>query len=326
MKRTGLLLISLFAIPAMLASPAFSQKIVGYATLGAPYTHGFNVWSTPNPRTNKIYVSDVASPGKIIVVNGATRTISSTITAGTYGSEIRVNSTTNKVYAFDGTNIYVIDGSTDQIVATIPPVTNDGCVVAIALDTGLNQIVALDPCSKTGYVLDASGNLLTTVSVPLGTMVDYQVNPTNHNLYVVDDIDHEFVVANLKTGTSTTVSVGNKWPQSVAIDTKLNVFYMADATLNQVYVFDGATNALINQFQPPSGPFVLDVNQKTHVIAISDGGQTVYFYHSNLTPDGSVSFPTAKKITYISVNPATNRSYVGVMPRNALAFIAMPTS
>jgi DNA-binding beta-propeller fold protein YncE len=324
MKRNRFSLISLFAAFALLPCPAFSQKIVGYASLGAAYTHGFNIWSTPNPRTNKIYVSDVASPGEIIVVNGATRTISSTIAAGTNGSQIVVDPNHNKVYAFDGTNIYVIDGSTDLIVQTIPPVTTDGCVTRIDVDNGLNEIVVLDPCSKTGYVLDASGNLLSTVSVPLGLMVDSAVNPLNHNMYVVDDVDHEFVVANIKTGTSITISVGNAWPQSVAVDRTLNVIYMADATLNQVYAYDGSTNTLISQFQPPSGPFVLDVNQKTHVLAISDGGNTVHFYNSSLTLDGSVTLPG--NISFISVNPASNRAYVGVLPRNALAFIAMPTS
>src|SRR3974390_1025645 len=141
MKRTALSLIYLFAIPAMLAYPAFSQRIAGYVSLGASDARGTNIESTPNPRTNKIYVSDVASPGEIIVVNGATRAISSTITVGTQGSQIVVDSNNNEAYAFDSTNIYVIDGSTAQIVQTIPPVTTDGSVVALAADRSLNEIV-----------------------------------------------------------------------------------------------------------------------------------------------------------------------------------------
>jgi DNA-binding beta-propeller fold protein YncE len=325
MKRTGLLLISLFAIPAIFASPAFSQRIVAFTSLGPTYTRGGGIWPTVNPGTNKIYVVDTTASGEIIVVDGTTHAVSTTIPVGTGGSQVRVNSTTNTVYAFNGQSIYVIDGSVDHVVKTIPPVTNDNCLTGIAVDSGANQIIALDPCTKTGYVLDASGNLLKTVSVPLNTMIDYQVNPTNHLLYVVGVSDHEFVVVDLTTGTSTTVSVGNRWPQNVAIDSSLNRFYMADAALASVYVFDGATNALINTFQPPTDPFNVEVNQNTHVISVSDGGQTIYFYHaSSLTLDGQVTFPHARSIKAFSVNSTTKRSYVGVLPANALAFIAGP--
>lgn len=318
-------LISLFAIPAMLASTAFSQHILGYTSLGARFTKGSYILPTPNPRTNKIYVSDAASQGQIIVVNGATRTVSSTIAVGTYGAQIVANPNTNTVYAYTGDqNIYVIDGSTDQIVKTIAPVTNDNCVTAIAVDTGTSRLVALDPCSQTGYVLDASGNLRKTVSVPLTNMVDFQINPVTHRLYVLDDIGSQFVVVDLIAGTSTTVNVSGKDPSRVAIDSSLNLLYMADPTFNQVYVFDGATNALINQFQPPSGPDGVAVNHKTHVISVS-GYQTIYFYHANLTLDGQVMFSNSNFLDF-SVNSANNQCYVGVLPNNELAFVAAPTS
>src|SRR5262245_25008254 len=108
MNRTGLSLISLFVINVILACPAFSQKIAGYVNLGSPCCRYSVIASIANPRTNKIYVADPGSPEKIIVVNAATRTISSTITV-TGTSDIQVDSNHNKVYAFDGTNIYEID-------------------------------------------------------------------------------------------------------------------------------------------------------------------------------------------------------------------------
>src|SRR5579863_466933 len=106
MKARVLFLISL----AILATPALSQHIAGFTSLGAVQTKGGNqITAIPNPGTNKIYVSDTTAPGEIIVVNAATRSVSTTIPVGTGGSEIRVNSTTNTIYAFNGQSIYVID-------------------------------------------------------------------------------------------------------------------------------------------------------------------------------------------------------------------------
>jgi DNA-binding beta-propeller fold protein YncE len=325
MKFKALLMFSLLA---MLASPAFSQNIAGFTSLGAHQTSGGNqITAIPNPGTNKVYVSDTTAPGEIIVVNAATRSVSSTIPVGSGTSEIRVNSATNTIYAFNGQDIYVIDGSVDQVVNTILPVTSDDCIGGIAVDSGLNLIVALDICSKTGYVLDASGNLQTTVSIPLNYNVDYQINPITHLLYVVDDIDHEFVVANLTTSTSTTISVGSAWPQNIAIDTSLNRIYMDDAVLSSVYVFDGATNAMINSFQPPTDPFNVEVNSTNHVVAVSDGYQHIYFYHGfSLSADGDVKFSYPNSILWFSGNSTTNVWYTGVLPLNSLAFIAGPTS
>jgi DNA-binding beta-propeller fold protein YncE len=323
MKARAQLLISLFAI---LATPAFSQYIAGYTSLGAVQTHGGNqIVAISNPGSNKIYVSDTTAPGEIIVVNAPTRSVSATIPVGTGGSEIRVNSATNTIYAFNGQSIYVIDGSVDQVVNVIAPVTNDGCIGGIAVDSGANQIVALDVCSKTGYVMDASGNLLSTVSIPLTNNVDYQINPVTHVLYVVDDIDHEFVVADLTTSTSTTISVGSAWPQNIAIDTSLNRIYMADAVLSSVYVYDGATNTLINTLKPPTDPFNVEVNSTNHIVAVSDGYLHIYFYRGlSLAADGDIKFSYPNSILWFSGNSATNIWYTGVLPLNSLAFIAGP--
>jgi len=329
MKRAALAVF--LVIYALLASPAFSQHILSFTSLGDPFTKGSYITSTVNPTTNKIYVSDVASPSEIIVIDGTTRTISSTIALGLQGAQIVVNSRTNTVYAFTGDqNIYVIDGLTDQVVNALPLPTSDNCIVSIAVDRSANKIIAIDPCTKSGYVLDASGILVKTVSLPLGPFANYtqaEVNPTNHRLYVTDASDHEFAVVDLSAGTTTTVSVPNKWPDTVAVDTSLNLLYMADATLNLVEVFNGATNALIHTFQPPSGPSFVAVNQTTHVISVS-GYQTIYFYNaSSLTLDGQVTFPNAKEpFLEFAVNSTRNLLYVGVLPRNALAFVAGPKS
>lgn len=325
MKARVLLLTSLLAV---LASPAFSQKILGYASLGPWQTRGDGqdeIFSTPNPSTNKIYVSDTTVPGVVIVVSGATRKVLTTIPVGPNGSEVVVNPTTNTIYALNGDqSIWVIDGSVDQVIAIIPPVVQDDCLVGMAVDTSANQLVVLDNCAKSGYVLDGSSyQLLSTVPVPAQYMTDSLVNPKNHLLYVVDDIDHEFVVADLTHGTSKTISVPGAYPQSVAIDGTLNRVYMADDVLGEVYVFNALNNALIASFQPFEGPGSVAVNENTHTLAVT-AYKAIYFYHgASLAADGEAQFK--ESFNFFSVNSTTNQYYTGIFPENMLVFVSGPT-
>ena len=330
MKPTVLLLISIFAISAIFITPAFSQHIVGYTSLGAVQTSGGNqISEAPNPVTNKIYVSNTTAPGTVMVVSGTTHTVTATIAVGSGSPLIRVNSTTNTIYALNGDQtISVIDGSVDQVIATIPPVTSDGCIVQMGVDEGANKLVVLDNCSKAAYVLDGSSYaLLSTISVPVIYMLDAKVNPSTHLLYVCDDIDHLYIVADLTAATSTTVNLSTFWPQSIAIDPTLNRIYMADAVLTAVYVFDGATNTLLTTIKPSTDVFNVNVNTKNHVIAVNDGGRTISFFHGfGYSPDGSVSFSYPQETLWFSANSANNLYYIGLLPLNSLAYIQGPTS
>lgn len=331
MKPASPALIVFLAIFAACSTPAFSQHIVGYTSLGPSLTKtGDNeIIEVPNPATNKIYVSDTTASGELIVVSGTTHTVSSTVAVGSGTPTVTIDSTSDIIYALGGDqNIYVIDGSDDQVIATIPPVVSDGCLENVVVDSSANKLVVLDPCSKLGYVLDGSSyGLLGTVSMPLTFVFAAAVNPATHLLYVASDVDHEFVVANLTAYTSTTVAVSNAWPQSVAIDTTLNRVYMADDVLSSLYVFDGATNALLTTLKPGLDPFSVCVNQTNHVVSISDGAQRIYFYRGiSLTADGVVKFSYPQGILWFSANSANNIYYVGLLPLNSLAFIQGPTS
>jgi YVTN family beta-propeller protein len=327
MKHRVLFLISSLILSAALTSPAFSQRILGFTSLGSPANQG-QIYSAPNTATNKIYVTDTTVPGVVTVVDGATRAILTTITVGAGGSQVVADPTTNVIYAFSGQaqTISVIGGSTDTVIATVPPVVSDDCLTGIAIDTAANQLAVLDPCSKSAYVLDGTTySLLSTISVPVGIMVDYKINPATHLLYVVDSVDHEYVVANLTTATSVTINLSTYWPQSVDIDSTLNRVYMADNVLNSLYVFDGATNAQIATIKPPTDPYSVAVNQTNHEIAVSDGFETLYFYYPySFALNGKVVFPSPTTILAFSVNSATNQYYVGVFPPNVLAFIQGP--
>ena len=114
-------------------------------------------------------------------------------------------------------------------------------------------------------------------------------------------------------------------PQSIAIDSVLNRVYMADNVYGVVYMFDATTNALLQTLVPPSDPFTVAVNEKTHELVVSDGFETIYFYHANhLVLDSQVKLTERNTFLYVAVNSTTNHCFAGVFPNNALAFIQGP--
>ena len=76
-----------------------------------------------NPATDTIYVANegVTPDNTVSVIDGRTSAITSTITVGSSAAGIAVNPVTDTVYVTDsGYGLYVIDGKTNKIAATIP--------------------------------------------------------------------------------------------------------------------------------------------------------------------------------------------------------------
>jgi len=331
MKNRALLsavLVVIFA--AFLSSLAYSQQVVGHIPLKSSQKTG-GLGSTPvaNPSNNEIYVEDPFDPNFVQAASGTTRKVVAEIPVGTGPGQVVVNPNTNTVYAsyVSGPQlaIAVIDGATDQVVATIPPPPGSTCPATMAVDIVANQIIWTDFCWKWAYVIDGSTyQVLGTVPVPATSAGgESEVNSTTHMLYTGDQ--HQFIVTDLTNGTATIVPLPNSWPGAIAIEEAINRIFIGDNVLEQVYVIDGNTNALIATLKPPY-VFDVKVNSKRHELAVSDGGQNIYFYHDeDLTPDGQATLTGNVKWLSLTVNPNNNRYYAGVYPPNALAIVVGPT-
>jgi hypothetical protein len=322
--------LSLVALTAVLVSPAFSQHIAGYTSLGPYNLHGTFVPNAPNPVTNKIYANSFSSTPTttISVINGTTHTVTSSITASAGVLVLAVNSTTDTIYSLnvDGT-VTLIDGSVDQVIATIPAVTNNNCLNNMVIDDSANKLVLIDECNSTAYVLDGSSfALLATVNIILQYGAAAAVNPVTHLLYITGDNDNAYAVVDLTAYTATKVSMNFDEPYAVAVDTTYNRIFIADDVFEDLYVFDGATNTLLNTVPVAYNGLGFAVNQKTHILAVSDNERTLYFYHDfNMSADGQVSFGSRQSILFLSGNSNKNLFYTGVSPTNALAYVVGPT-
>ena len=325
MKSTTL---SLLALSVTLGSSAFAQQIVGYTSLGAYNRGGTFVNNAPNPVTNKIYASTSTAPAAISVISGSTHKVTASVTASANVEVLAVNSTTNTIYSLNqDQTISVIDGSVDQLIATIPSVSNDNCITNMVVDEPANKVALIDECNGTVYVLDGTSYaLLSTISLSLQFAEGAAVNPVTHLLYITGDIDGAMAVVDLTSYTATTVSMSFAEPFGVAVDTTLNRIYIGDDVFEDIYVFDGATNTMLSSVAITYNALQLLVNQKTHILATSDDRQTLRFYHDfNLATDGQVSFGSKDSILFLSGNSNNNLFYTGVSPINALAFVQGPT-
>lgn len=327
MTRTFL---SVVALSATLVSSAFSQHIAGYTSLGTFNLRGTYITNAANPVTNKIYVSDSTSSDIVSVISGTTHKVTTTITVGNgegTPATLAVNSTTNTIYVLNtDQTVSVIDGAVDQVIATIPPVTTDNCVINIVVDESANKVVLIDECSSTAYVLDGSSySLLATVNFILQYGTTAAVNPITHLLYITGDNDHAYAVVDLTAYTASKISTGD-YPYGVAVDTTYNRIFIGDDVYEDVWEYNGATNTPIGSVSLGSyNAFGLAVNQNTHILAVGDEVAGVYFFRDlNLIADGQVNFSSNYAITSLSANSSNNLFYTGVSRINALAFIQGP--
>jgi hypothetical protein len=118
--------------------------------------------STYDPATKKAYFAFQNATGSgVAVVSDATNAVVATIMLTGPVSGLAANATTKTVYVSEGDQIDVIDGTTDQVTATVK--TPDGALIeGVAVDETRNLTYAVatkDPISGL-YVLDGATNMM----------------------------------------------------------------------------------------------------------------------------------------------------------------------
>jgi DNA-binding beta-propeller fold protein YncE len=263
--------------------------------------------------SNKIYVSTNAG---VTVVNGVTNRVSSSIRVSSGTFAIGVNVVTNRVYATSCNfslvqcNVIVIDGNTDNIVATIP--------IASGQELGL-RAVAVNPVTGRIYVTDTDNQLLDVIDgttntiireVPMPNQVEgVAVDPKTGRIYVgVAGFPGSIAVVDGSTNTIIANIPLTSFPEQIATNFKLNQIYVPIDT-NMLSIINGATNQV--EASVPTGPFPqgVDVNvQNDKVYAVNANGPSITIVlhkHVIQTLPVPAIFPTR-----LAVNPVTGFTYV----------------
>ncbi len=219
-----------------------------------------------NPVTNKIYVSNYcgnqfgcnATPaqGTVSVVDGATNTVTNTVTVGVAPQVIFADSVTNKVWVLNlcGSTLSCdITGDNSHVIGSVTQI--DGATLATATaNTGQGAgALAYNPVANKAYVSNSTDNTetfvdgvtLATATVQVGpSPYDVEVNPVTNKIYVCNNGNATETVIDGATLTTTTIGVGNS-PVEAAVNPVTNRVYVSNVQDATVSVIGGVPpNAL----------------------------------------------------------------------------------
>jgi len=227
-----------------------------------------------NSSTNRIYVTNngQGSSGRIIVIDGATNTVISTISVGSHPWRVGVNSSTNRIYVanyYDNT-VSVIDGATNTVISTI---SVGGSPRGIGVNSSTNRIYVPHTLNgkTTVSVIDGDTDTVTsTISVVGVYPDDVGVNSSTNRIYMANYDDNTVNVIDGTTNTVTsTISVGSK-PMGVGVDSSTNRIYVTNTLDDTVSVIDGATNTVTSTISVGDYPYYVEVNSSTNRIYVTN--------------------------------------------------------
>lgn len=170
-----------------------------------------------NVATNTVYAGDFNQT--VYVVNGATNTVTTTITVP-QALQMTVNPATNRLYIADSNPIFgevtVVDGKTNQVITNIT-IPGSTFTVFTAVDPVRNVIYASDSNSTgsasgvVAVINGATNTVTTTITVP-GEPTGLALDPVARRVYVANFALDEVQIINEATNqlTATTIPVGSE--------------------------------------------------------------------------------------------------------------------
>jgi YVTN family beta-propeller protein len=220
-----------------------------------------------NSVTNTIYVVNycgnqpgcnaTSAPGTVSVIDGATNTVTHTVTVEYGPGIVLVNPVTNKIWVQNScgndSSCPLGNGDNSQVIGTVSEI--DGVTLAVqsanvgkgssalAVNSVSNQAYASNNTDNTATVID--GVTLATQTVNVGTSPnDIEVDVNNNIVFVCNSGSNTVTAFNGKTLVTTTVNVGNT-PVDAWVNPVSNRIYVSNVGDNTVSVLSGvAPNAI----------------------------------------------------------------------------------
>jgi YVTN family beta-propeller protein len=268
-----------------------------------------------NPATHRVYAVNTAS-GTVSVAGNPSHSPGE-IKVGVEPEAIAVNPITNRVYvANSGSgNVSVIDGATDQVVATVS-VGNLPYVIAVNPVT--NKVYISKTFSNSMTVIDGATNVASLLKI--GVHADaIAVNPEANRLYLISYESNNVTVIDGTKDSTTTVAAGNHlW--GIALNTPSNKVYLSNAGSSNVTVLDGKTKAttLVNTGDIPCA---LAVDPSTgRVYALNYGSDSVTVI-DGVTNSVVTTVKVGARPQAIAIDPGNHRVYVANTHDNTVSVI-----
>jgi large repetitive protein len=265
---TGILaaLLSASTVSAVAASTGYTASLIPAAGPGS--------WTAVDSATHTIYL---ATGTELTVINGATRSVTTTVSLAGFISGVAVDDTTNKVYVADSDvtggsrpGVYVIDGATNTVAATIAEPTGVQ-VGGIAVDNATNTIYVANPnVAEVTVINGATKAITTTVSTGTGTRpVSVAVDATSDVVWVADAFGTVIDINGATNAISSGLSLAGGEPVSVAVNEATDTVYVTDFRNAEVAVIDGKTVTLTTFVAVAFSVFGVSVDQSTGLVYAS---------------------------------------------------------
>jgi DNA-binding beta-propeller fold protein YncE len=248
-----------------------------------------------DPNSNAVYV---ATSDGLVVVNGSTDAIATTVLPNLQLSDIAVNPVTDTVYVTGFTTVgymetsdivtqwvYVLDGATNALITSIS--------FGSPAHQPTEAYVTVDPVTDTVYValppdfgyaaINGETGTATVVSQSFET-TGLTVDPATNELYVTPfnaNDDLFLYVLNGSTGTFLQTLPITSEVQHIAVDPATNALYLAGVNPNGVNPPDTGTVTVVSGGSSSSSASQLTVNTQT------TNGTAITGYYSLLYENGS---------------------------------------
>lgn len=260
---TGMLaaLLSASTVSAVAATTGYTASLIRTAAVGT--------WTAVDSATDTIYVGTGTT---LTVINGATRSVITTVSLAGFVEGLAVDATTDKVYVADtavpGTStfgIYVIDGATNTVANTIP---TGVAASGIAVDSATDTVYVANPGAREVTVIDGAKNAVTTtVSTGAATLPEsVAVDESTDVVWVADGNGTVIEIDGAKDKVTSALSLAGGEPLSVAVNEATNTVYVADFRNADVAVIDGKTANLTTVVPVGTFPRGVAVSQSTGVV------------------------------------------------------------
>lgn len=196
-------------------------------------------------RTGRVYACDGSN---LYVINGHTNTLIDTLSIP--ASFIAINERTETLYASDfNQTVYVVNESTGTVTTTIA--VYEALQLAVNPATNRIYIAAANPNQGEVTVIDGSTNqVITNIDISGSNFTALvAVDPLHNLVYATDENntgDPNGVVAVISGATNTVTDniVVPGEPTQIAVNPVSRLLYVANGTLNEVQIINGATNQL----------------------------------------------------------------------------------
>ena len=302
-------LLSASTVTAVAAGTGYTASLIRTATAG--------LRTAVDSATDTVYLGTGAS---LTVIDGATGSVTTTVSLGGFVEGLAVDATTDTVYVADADvtgstpGVYVINGATNTVAATIAE-PSGVAVSGIAVDSTTDTVYVANPSAAQVTVIDGATNAITTtVSTGVATLpASVAVDESTDVVWVADE-DGTVIAINGATDTvSNELSLPGGEPVSVAVNGATDTVYAADLRNADVAVINGNTATLITLVPVGAYLYGVAVDQGTGAVyATSIGGP----FGTTWVIDGS-SDNVANTVARGSESPAVDQS-TGVVYEGAI--------